>query len=401
MDTKRSVCIGATIEEMAAADVASVIGSARYDAIKQTDPKPMFIRLKVAYEGISRGAVTLAGQTKVQAKRWYRAVVDELAHRLNFGAPGLFVSTRKPGEAGHGDKTDRPRLGEVLAAFSEDVSGRREASAVAYVSDAGTRSLLREGRLTTCSVEADVMLAGLDTDEPFVQSVDAATGVALAGPDETPGFAGAGVEAVIQELTSRHGGIDEMNAADMQGKKPSDLFNRNELLEDPVVQRLIDAGREKQYGELTDAKAKIAELEDEIRKSKDQVGDLQTQLKAVGSTANAGRVGKLVDDKVAALKLTAPEKARVATSLKKSVQVDDPDVADEDLEKTVAAAVKDAEAEVMEWRSLYGKKADAGDSGATNDDDAGAGDDRDGDDGDDDFLARNRMKKKGDEVVRA
>ena len=62
MNQKRSVYIGASIEEMASAAAAALIGSARYDSIKRGDEHPMFLRLKVAYEGISRGAVTLAGR---------------------------------------------------------------------------------------------------------------------------------------------------------------------------------------------------------------------------------------------------------------------------------------------------------------------------------------------------
>jgi len=397
MESRHTVSIGATIEEMAGADVAALIGNTRYNAIKASDDHPMFIKLKVAYEGISRGAVTMAGNTKVQAKRWYRAVVDELAHRLNFGAPGLFVSTRKPGEAGHGDKAGRARLGEVVGCYAEDVDGRREATAIAYVSDPDTRDRLASGSLATCSVEADVMLAQDNENDLFVQSVEAASGVALAGPDETPGFSEAGVEAVIQELTNRNGSIDEMNADDMKGKKPSELFSRNELLDDEGVKRLIDAGREKQYGELTDAKAEIEILKGDATKTATKIVDLQGQLKEAGSSANAGRVSKLVDDKVDALKLTTPEKDRVRADLKKKIQVDDPDASDTDLDATVGAAVKSAEGDLAEYRKLYGKKADAGESGSTNDDEEESG----SDDDKDDFLAQNKMEKKGDEVVRA
>ena len=383
MERKKRAAIGGTVEEMSAGSVAEHIGQARYDAVKRRDEHPMFLKLTVAYEGISHGAITVAGKTVNQAKRWYRAVVDELADALNFGSPGLFE--------GHENKDSRPRLGEIMGSYAEDVDGRRTARSIAYVSDRAVRPRIKDGLLPKCSVEADILLADLETDEPFVQAIEAATAVVLASPEQTSGFSEAGVEAVIAETQAEiEGEIYEMNKDDVKDKKASELFSRNELLEDPVVKALIDAGRENVYAELKDAKTKSEDLEKKLKAKDEQIGQLQKTLKDAGTSANAGRVSKALSEKVGALKLTKDEKALITKRLEKSVQVDDPETSDEDVDKIAATAVEAAEADALEFRKLYGKtgqdaKDDAGDDG---DGDGGSG----SGDEEDPFLAANKLK---------
>lgn len=379
MEKRRRAAVVGTVEEMAD-DVVPYIGQTRYDAIKRRDDHPMFLKLTVAYEGFSHGAITVQGKTVNQAKRWYRAAVDELADALNFGSPGLFE--------GHEKKDSRPRLGEILGSFAEDVDGKRTARSIAYVADADVRPRIKAGELPKCSVEADILIADLETDEPFVQAVDKATAVVLASSDKVAGFSEAGVEAVIAELKAE-GSIDEMNKDDIGDKKPSELFSRNILLEDSVVKDLIAAGRENVYAELKTAKTKVETLEAEAKVKDDKITSLNQTLKDAGTSANAGRIGKVLGEKIGALKLNKDEKALIETRLKASVKIDDPEATDESVAETVEAAVKAAETDALAFRKLYGGKAgsddDAGADEKTGEDEAGSGEE-------DDFLAANKLK---------
>jgi len=386
---KRSVVMRASVSEIAGEDVSALVGAGRYAAVKRRDDHPMFVKLIVGYEGVSRGAMTVEGQTVNQAKRWFRTTIDELADALNFGSPGLFE--------GHENKGTRKRLGEIIVGYSEDDSKhRRSAYGIAYVKDKGVRPRIKSGELDACSVEADVVIAGLETDEPFVQAVEGCDGVVLAdGKKAAPGFAEAGVDAVISELC-RHGKVAEMNKKDLEGtERPSDIFSRNELAEDSVVRTLIDQGRGKQYDDLVKAKDELSALKSQGDEKDQEIKRLQGELKAAGTTANSGRISKLVDERVDALKLTTPEKAEIKVGLKTQIQVEDPKISDDDLGKTVDAAVRSEEERVQRFRRLYGKPADAGDSGARDD---GNGD---GDTAGDTFLDANKLEVKGDDVVPA
>ena len=387
MERIRSAAISATVEEMGGEDVVGHVGRARYDAIKRRDDHPMFIKLKVGYEGISHGSLTVGGKTVNQAKRWHRACIDELADALNFGSPGLFI--------GHENKDTRPRLGEIMGAFTtDDTEGRRTAPAIAYVGDRDVRPKIRDGSYPKCSVQADILNAGLETDEPFVQTVEAATAIVLAGPEQRAGFEHAGVEAVIAETIAeiKNGSIDEMNTKDDKTKSAGELYSRNELLEDPVVKSLIDAGRESLYTQLTDAKKKLDGLEATAQEKETQIQAMKKTLSEAGATANAGRVSAAIDKAVADLKLTTKEKDLVKNRLARSVKVDSLETSDEDIAATVEAAAKNEEADALEYRKIYGKPGD---------DKSGEGDDRETDTTEDEgtgegetdpFLAANKLK---------
>lgn len=393
---ERPVTFLASISELASTSVVQGIGQHRYDAIKRTDDHPMFVQLRVGHEGISTGTITIGRQVKATPKRWFRAAVQELADRLNFGTPALFGGNHK--DRGN---PNRPRLGDVLAGFSRDnARGEAEAVGIAYVSDAETRGKVSSGQYDCCSIEADIIIAGLDSDEPYIEAVPVVSGVCLASSnDETPGFEGAGVEAVISEL---RGGIDEMADDKKVEGQPSAHFTRNQLLEDPVVKTLIDEGRNNTYQDYRREKERADKLEGEKTRLEGEKQAMETQLKEAGASVNIARINKELGSQVDALKLTKAEKDLIRKRLDGKVSVEDPKASDDDVKKAVETAIKPEAEHMMDLRKLYGKPPEAGASGKQEDaDDAGGGDGGDGgndgdgleDDANDPFLKDNPVEK--------
>lgn len=431
----RQVSIRATLNELSSsAEVVAHIGQDRYQAIKSQDEHPQFIRILVGYEGVSYGQASTDGGLDVTAKRWAGHVVEQLAHKLNFGLPNIYTGN-------HLDQKNpaRPVRGMIMSGHAKEKENawETEAYGIGYISDNKTRKRIDVGEIDAASVEAEIILQWNENAGVYdVESVESVSAVVLANSEEEkPGFRGAGIVATINELQSvaedekeedLDGNADPQPnppdtsvqrrtvMADITGK-PSDHFNRAQLSQDPFVQTLIRDEVDTLKNQLKDAQKDLeksteriaaldkqltdqkAEAEQAVQELKAKVVERDAQIKTLGSSANLSRIQTFAKNKVDALKVTDKEKETIRRIVETRLKVDDPTIKDEDLEKIVDEAVK-AEHQVVEtYRSLYGKPADAGNTRKTDDgEDKGDGDGKeagdDGDANDDPFLAANPLK---------
>jgi len=407
----RSVLIPATIHELTSSEVKQHIGADRYDAIKASDDHPQFIEIVVGYEGISNGKVTVLsdeydgqiynnhpekeGKQGDQKKEWGKRVIEQLAWALNFGTPSLV----------EGHKSPRKILGEVHSGYFEDREKRLTALGLGYVRDAPARTRINEGELDVASVEADILLAWDEEDEIYrVEEVRRVNAVALWDSEKnTPGFGEAGITAVINELqesaTQSRIVTQEtaiMNAADIAGKMPSDVFTRQQLLGDPVVKIIVRDETQTLNSRLDDTKVDLQKSTDRIKTLEVDVKTTGEKLKMMGMSANSARIGILLEAKVGALSASEKEKSTMLSVLKKRVRSDNPEISDSDLDTFVADAVKIEHEQLEQYRKLWGKKADAGRSSPTETEGKGGQDKEDGGEDDrDEFLKANKLDKDG------
>jgi len=216
---KRRIMIEASVQEMAATDVRSLIGEQAYTKIKGQDPHPLFIKLDVGKQGASHGKVILNGIHKFVKKIWNKARIQEMARCLNRGVP-LF--------ARHGltnSKAGRDEIGRTIKAWCEEMADGVHAMAVGWIpsSKAYAQEMINNGDLDICSIEAGFLFSLGKVGQMFVDKIVGLTAVALGSrkAGEIPGFATSGIIAQVQEMSKLKEVIDQ--ALKDEGIDPEDI----------------------------------------------------------------------------------------------------------------------------------------------------------------------------------
>jgi hypothetical protein len=190
------VLVRARIRELAAESVAALIGPLRFQQITALDPKPMFVSLTVAHEGVSRGEVVGLG---ARVKEWARKVIARLAELMH--PSGRVAPLIYDGSVDwHGNQSSRQPVGEVVASRTGEASGLMSAEAIGYIyaGSMRVRELIALGQLDVCSVEADVILVE-EGARSIVEDVLAAPAIVLGDSrKQQPGFAGARVAMITE-----------------------------------------------------------------------------------------------------------------------------------------------------------------------------------------------------------
>jgi len=197
---KRRTCFIGQVQEMAAAQVTAHIGQDKMEVVRAGDEHPMFIGLKVAVEGFSTGEL---GKLGPHQKKWPGHTIEQLGWALNQGNIGLYdrhLDSQEPQDS-------REEVGTILSGFSQTPAGDGllgkglEAFAVGYVNQGDPREKLNQKTWDTCSIEAECLFQLDENGDWVVDSVQEVTGIALANSAfQQPGFPGASIVAVIQEL---------------------------------------------------------------------------------------------------------------------------------------------------------------------------------------------------------
>lgn len=195
---KRGVLIEAKVQEMAAIDVAGLIGQAEYDRIKAEDEHPLFIKLDVGKQGKSAGPTIIAGIRRLMTKIWSGTRIRELARWLNRKIP-LF-----DGHNSDNSHVGRRAIGETLKGWTQEMKDGLHAFGVAYIpsSSPDIQKRVRDGEVDCCSIEADLRFTLGKIGKLFVDKIQELTGVALGSTSQgmKPGFATAGIIGVVQEM---------------------------------------------------------------------------------------------------------------------------------------------------------------------------------------------------------
>jgi len=199
---KKVVIASGRVAEMGLADVVRMIGEKAYKRARKSDPRPMFVEMTAAHEGVSSGRLSSDGAPgRPERKRWPRRAIQEIG-RLLAGVPVF---------AGHsrGGPHHAP-VGKVLTSSEVNREGALSISAVSRISDPGTKERLRSGELDACSIEAEIEChRDPRSTEWIVGGVRRVTAIALGDSRmERPGFPGAMVTATVEEFE------EEADAAD-------------------------------------------------------------------------------------------------------------------------------------------------------------------------------------------
>lgn len=253
---KTLVIICGGIEEMAGAEVIGRIGKNRYAMIRGRDPHPMFVEFLAGHEGVSTGSLKSGtGRGRPARKIWSREKVREIARKLGMGVPVFLFHSR-------GSRSRKP-VGEVLSAAEQWVKGMLGATGVAYISDRVAREKIRTGEIDTCSIEAEVECHRMqkESDSWVVDAVRNITGIALGDSRrQRPGFPGAALLAAVEEFERDFENQDPLHgktASGLSGRKPSEVYSREILLDDPVVEEMIRGCRERDAARIEELAARI------------------------------------------------------------------------------------------------------------------------------------------------
>ena len=162
------------------------------ESIKKTDPHPYLVVYDVGGEGVSHGKI----DNKKERKKWSFHAIKKLAKNIAKGAAGVIHGHNRPGE------NTRKKLGRVVHAFTKDIKDSLHALAVAHITDSSTIEKIENGTFDVCSIEGNVLLAREDTNSTwFIKDVEEIFNLAIGSSAvDSPGFAGAGVIATIQEM---------------------------------------------------------------------------------------------------------------------------------------------------------------------------------------------------------
>lgn len=260
----QEVTMIATISELSAMDVVpeNVLNS-----IKLVDKNPFFAVYEIGKNGLSTGSVDGIDERKF----WSFSAIKELASKIKNGASIIL---------GHTEGEEKQSMGEIVHSFTKKINDKLTALAVAWIRDDKTKERIKNGELDTCSIEGDVMLAKTGPDKPwFVKAVDSIKSLAIANSkDFTPGFAGAGIKARIQELESvKEKTMVEISMVDVKtyiaehNVPIEELFSKRDIVGTNDVKDFLEKEKGKVLQEQETIISEVKNKNDELKKFKDKV----------------------------------------------------------------------------------------------------------------------------------
>lgn len=176
---------------MAMPTVRDLIGLTQWQRIVELDPEPTFIEMTIAHEGQSRGEIVGWG---VRLKEWGKRVIRAV---VNAFAPSGKVPVRIYDglEHWHQNQAQRVPVGEVIHSFGYDAGGLQEARVIGWVYP---RFKVIATDRDCCSMEIDGLVVEVN-GHSVVEEIYQAVAVVLGHTSkQTPGFAGARVQAITE-----------------------------------------------------------------------------------------------------------------------------------------------------------------------------------------------------------
>jgi hypothetical protein len=341
-NSRGMVLILAGIDEMSAGEVQDRIGESRYQAIRGRDRHPMFVELLAGHEGYSTGKLGAGtGRKRPARKKWARERMSELVTRLRDGVP-VFPCHSQTG------KPRRP-VGEIICAAERWVKGMLGATGIAYISDPAIKQKIRSGELDTCSIEAEVEChreTQTQDDAWMVDAVRTVTGIALGNSRlHKPGFPGAALLAAVEEFEDIN--PENPGRRNSPDARPSEIFDREMLLDDPVVTQMISDCRERDAQRIQDLAMR---LEAKDKKIRELSGDLERHKAGEKKRTQAVLSEEVARKILADRNATAEERRIVLDEVRKMPPTD------EGLEKEVVARVERELEKMDRLKKLWSKE---------------------------------------------
>jgi len=237
----------AKIQNMARAEMLSLISAKQYERIKKIDEHPEFRVYAIAHEGEAEGKVIdKDGVGNYTKQNWFKSAIKNLAEKISEGIKFFHMHS-----ATSNSTENRQELGEVVGKGLQDIGGKLYALVAAYIYPE-----FRDMPLDVASVETDIVYSKKD-GKVKIDDVRDVTGIALGNSAViSPGFAGATLLGCVQAFAKQSSGKkgDVMTKAELKALReqikeaeltPSDLFGENELTQDLGVQGMITKAEKK------------------------------------------------------------------------------------------------------------------------------------------------------------
>lgn len=266
LEELQEVTMTATICELSATDV---IPESVLNSIKLVDKHPFFAVYNIGEVGISTGSLDGVDHKKL----WSFSAIKELASKIKNGANIIL---------GHTDGEEKMSMGEIVHSFTKKLDKGLTALAVAWIRDDKTKERIKNGELDTCSIEGNVMLAKTAPDKPwYVKAVDSIKSLAIANSkDFTPGFAGAGIKARIQELETvkeKDMAKEQISMVDVKtfiaehNTPIEELYSKRDIVDTNDVKDFLEKEKGKLSKESETILNGIKDKNNELMKFKDKV----------------------------------------------------------------------------------------------------------------------------------
>lgn len=310
----------ARVQNMSADELAEIIPEDTIARIKRTDPTPVFRAYVVGHEGEATQHLIGLGS---RVFNWLQSAITKLVEKLRFGTK-LFHDH----EDSNSHEGRRP-IGEIVGKALKTIRDRLSAIAVAYIYPE-----FAPLPLDVASIEADLLI---DPKEDSIKAVnvDKITGIALGSSAvNKPGFSGATLLAQLrafEKSQSNSKGIGNMTIDEIRefikanNSKPSDLFGREILADDPIIkqiakdmsQKAITAEWEHRTRQEETFDKKKEEYEKKINEQTAEISKLKLEgvkssvdklyAKAKESRKFTDRQSAFIESKLSEFKPTKPE----------------------------------------------------------------------------------------------
>ena len=286
------------IQNMADSEIKAMISPNKLAEIKAKDKSPMIKAFVVGHEGEAKGNLIGVGNI---VKRWFSDMIEKLHDKLSIGLQ-LFH-----GHAATNDTAGRLPIGEVVGKMKKNIKDRLSSVVACWIYPD-----YRHLPLDVASIEADVDLRGGSTDSKlYVADVNEISGIALGNSQvETPGFPGATLLGQLQafvenenKITLFEGGnmtLAELKQAIQEAKfKPTDLFDREVILADPLISEQV---KEKitnatgyNYRKLEQLAEERVAVEAKLKEAEAKIAESEKEKQAIRLEAAKSQIGSLFE----------------------------------------------------------------------------------------------------------
>lgn len=344
------------LQEMADSEIIGMIDPIKLKEIRMRDQHPLFRAYSLGHEGESRGNIIGIGNV---IKTWMHGAIQMLADKITIGTR-VFFGHKK----GTNEHTGRTQVGELVGKALKKIKDKLHAIGIIYIDEK-----YRDKELDISSVEGnvdfDVIRDGIETKVNPVK-INEISGIALSNSMfDKPGFPGATLQAQLQELVgdlSQKGEekmtVDEIKKLIQQeGIIPSELFTKNELVADPIIDEHIKKEKNRAgFSGRKEGNGKVSELEKE---TENKISKLEKEL-------NKERIKNIKRDASDSLKNKMEKERKLDETQMKFIEIDfedkfnieDPDKVDKELDSYIDARLKEFDRNL----ELFGLKNDDGKS---------------------------------------
>jgi len=334
------------LQNMAKAEILRMIPADIYEKIKKQDDHPEFRVYAIAHEGTAKG--TIIERPEIMKQSWFKKAVQKLTNVISYGIKLFHLH-----KAGTNDHELRQPIGEVVGKATKEINGKTYSMVAVYIYPE-----FRDMPLDIASIEAD-MVFEKQRDSAIIKDILKVTGIALGNSAVVkPAFAGATLLGTVQAFARRKkGGSMSDKVSEIkellkeEGLKPSDVFDEDELRNDPIV---VDYVKKEKQGEYLHRKRTDEAFDRARAEWEKEKKDLEAKIKQLSVEKTKFQVSDYLQELAQERNLNEVQVKFINKNLKK-FEINEPEKVKEELDKFIDEQLKDFE---ETQKLLLGDKAD-------------------------------------------